>query len=97
MAIGICPQHDILFELLTTREHLVVFAGIKGVPTDKLDEEVDKALAEVNLEKHKDTMATKLSGGQKRKLSVAMALIGNPKASRFFWLGIYSLSFLLKR
>ena len=77
--VGICPQHDILFDFLTSREHLVVFAGIKGVPKEQIDEEVDKALAEVDLTKHKNTVATKMSGGQKRKLSVAMALIGNPK------------------
>ena len=39
------------------------------------------ALEEVGLTDHADTMATKLSGGQKRKLSVAIALIGDPKVA----------------
>ena len=38
---GICPQHNILFDDLTCVEHLQLFAGIKGVPDDKVEKEVD--------------------------------------------------------
>ncbi|XP_065844261.1 cholesterol transporter ABCA5-like isoform X4 [Oscarella lobularis] len=76
---GVCLQHDLLFENLTVREHLIVFSGIKGIPKEEIGEKVRMALEEVGLEKERDAYATKLSGGQKRKLSVAIALIGNPK------------------
>ena len=72
-------QQDLLFENLTVTEHLIVFSGIKGIPKQEIGEKVRMALEEVGLEKERDTYATKLSGGQKRKLSVAIALIGNPK------------------
>ena len=34
--IGICPQHDVLWDDLTVKEHLEFFAGLKGVPSDKV-------------------------------------------------------------
>ena len=37
---GFCPQHNILFDALSVREHLVVFAGIKGIPSEKAESEV---------------------------------------------------------
>ena len=37
---GICPQHNILYDELSAKEHLEVFAGIKGVPADKVAAEV---------------------------------------------------------
>ena len=37
---GICPQHNILYDELTAKEHLLIFAGIKGVPADKTEAEV---------------------------------------------------------
>ncbi len=37
---GVCPQHNILYDELTTIEHLKVFAGIKGVPVHRQEEEV---------------------------------------------------------
>ncbi|XP_076447270.1 cholesterol transporter ABCA5-like isoform X2 [Babylonia areolata] len=76
---GICPQHNILYDELSAKEHLVIFAGIKGVPADKTEAEVKRAMESVDLLDQADVMSSKLSGGQKRKLSVAMALIGDPK------------------
>lgn len=76
---GICPQHDVVFLSLTAREHLRFFARIRGVPSDKIESEVEQTLKEVYLEEKADTKASDLSGGQKRKLSIAIALIGDPK------------------
>ncbi|KAK7506564.1 hypothetical protein BaRGS_00002039, partial [Batillaria attramentaria] len=76
---GICPQHNILYDELTAEEHLRIFAGIKGVPEDKIDGQVQQALKDVDMPDQAAVLASKLSGGQKRKLSVAMALIGDPK------------------
>lgn len=76
---GICPQHNILFDDLTCVEHLQLFAGIKGVPDDQIEKEVGDALDSVGLADQKLVQSAKLSGGQKRKLSVAIAIIGDPK------------------
>nr|XP_022313180.1 ATP-binding cassette sub-family A member 5-like isoform X3 [Crassostrea virginica]XP_022313182.1 ATP-binding cassette sub-family A member 5-like isoform X3 [Crassostrea virginica]XP_022313183.1 ATP-binding cassette sub-family A member 5-like isoform X3 [Crassostrea virginica] len=76
---GVCPQHNILFEVLTCGEHLTFYAGLKGIVGDELKRRIDQTIKDVGLEDQKDTFAKDLSGGQKRKLSVAIALIGDPK------------------
>ncbi len=74
--LGICPQHDVLFDNLTVTEHLEMFCVFKGVQSDKIPEEVNKALEDMCLTDKKTLQAKSLSGGQKRKLSIALALIG---------------------
>ncbi|KAK7058691.1 ATP-binding cassette sub- A member 5 [Halocaridina rubra] len=76
---GICPQHDILFMTLTPREHLSFFARIRGIQPENVEDEVQKTLKEVDLLSKADTKGADLSGGQKRKLSIGIALIGDPK------------------
>ncbi|XP_049766661.1 cholesterol transporter ABCA5-like isoform X1 [Schistocerca cancellata] len=76
---GVCPQHDILFDLLTPREHLEFFAAVRGIPSSLIDFEVTKTLRDIDLVDKADTFAKHLSGGQKRKLSVGIAVIGDPK------------------
>ena len=73
-----CPQHDALLELLTCREHLELFARIKGVPDPALRDTVDKQLTLFDLNAFANKKAHTLSGGNKRKLSVAVAMIGAP-------------------
>lgn len=51
----------------------------KGLTSEKIDEEVQKMLMELYLTDKSDSIAKTLSGGQKRKLSVGIATIGNPK------------------
>ncbi|XP_029171757.1 ATP-binding cassette sub-family A member 5-like isoform X1 [Nylanderia fulva] len=76
---GVCPQHDILFDLLTPREHLEFFAAVRGIPRSMIQHEVKKTLKDIDLAEKADTFAKYLSGGQKRKLSVGIAIIGDPK------------------
>ncbi|XP_059141166.1 ABC-type organic anion transporter ABCA8B-like isoform X1 [Physella acuta] len=76
---GICPQHNILYDDLSCAEHLKMFANIKGVPEHLINKRIESALKEVDLSDQAHTFAKNLSGGQKRKLSVAIALIGDPK------------------
>eukprot|EP01083_Nonionella_stella_P079939 219442_1 len=78
-SLGVCPQHDILFPLLTVNEHLFMFGRIKGIPEDNLASEVEKIISEVNLKDKSNVDAQSLSGGQRRKLSVAIALMGDSK------------------
>uniref|UniRef100_K3WB22 ABC transporter domain-containing protein n=1 Tax=Globisporangium ultimum (strain ATCC 200006 / CBS 805.95 / DAOM BR144) TaxID=431595 RepID=K3WB22_GLOUD len=76
--IGYCPQFDALIDLLSVREHLELFAKIKGVSNSDLDAVVREKLTQLNLSAFEDKLAGSLSGGNKRKLSVAMAMIGSP-------------------
>lgn len=76
---GVCLQQDILFDELNAEEHLNFFAQIKGVPKQSLELEVNKLLNEVTLNDDRHTPSKKLSGGQKRKLCVAIALIGDSR------------------
>ncbi|KAK3894585.1 hypothetical protein Pcinc_001659 [Petrolisthes cinctipes] len=76
---GVCPQHDVIFLTLTPTEHLEFFAQIRGVPAERIESEVEQTLKDVDLYSKKDTVASDLSGGQKRKLSIGIALIGDPK------------------
>ncbi|CAM9002500.1 unnamed protein product [Rhodiola kirilowii] len=77
--LGVCPQHDILFPELTVREHLELFGILKGVEEDILPNTVSQMVDEVGLADKHDTVVRALSGGMKRKLSLAIALIGNSK------------------
>merc|ERR1711998_389487 len=76
--MGFCPQFDSLTESLTAHENLVMYAKIKGIPTH-LTETVAKQLVDlVGLTRYRNRQSGTYSGGNKRKLSLAIALIGNP-------------------
>ncbi|KAJ8317951.1 hypothetical protein KUTeg_003042 [Tegillarca granosa] len=78
-SLGLCPQHDILFDSLTVEEHLTFFAKLKGCPSHQVNEEVDNMLESINLQNKRHAQSKTLSGGMKRKLSVGIALIGGSK------------------
>ncbi len=91
---------------MTVEEHLDYYARIKGILREKRHELIEKKILELNLTDHRNKTAQTLSGGNKRKLSVAMALIGNPpvifldepsagmdpQARRFMWQVIAKVS-----
>jgi len=77
--IGICPQHDILWNDLTVEEHLLFYARLKGISRREEDDTVYKSLASVGLVDFKKNLVKGLSGGEKRRLSIAIALVGDPK------------------
>lgn len=79
--MGVCPQHDLLWEQLTGREHLRFYGRLKGLSGNVLEEAIDTALKTVNLFNAGvgDKQAGKYSGGMKRRLSVAISFIGDPK------------------
>ncbi|KAF4469052.1 ABC transporter [Fusarium albosuccineum] len=73
--LGVCPQYDAL-DLMNTRDHLSFYARIKGIRDVRGN--VDHVMKRLNLDPHARTLASKLSGGNKRKLSLAIALMGKP-------------------
>lgn len=97
--IGYCPQFDAIFEGLTVREHLEIYAALKCIKAEFRQRLIDKAIKDMDLESYTRIRANNLSGGNKRKLSVAMAMLGNPpivfldepstgvdpQAKRFMW------------
>ncbi|XP_010457663.1 PREDICTED: ABC transporter A family member 10-like [Camelina sativa] len=80
-SIGVCPQHDLLWETLTGREHLLFYGRLKNIKGSALTKAVEESLKSVSLFDGgvADKPAGKYSGGMKRRLSVAISLIGNPK------------------
>lgn len=80
-SMGVCPQHDLLWETLTGREHLLFYGRLKNLKGSALTQAVEESLKSVNLFYGgvADKQAGKYSGGMKRRLSVAISLIGDPK------------------
>lgn len=77
--MSLCPQFNIQWPNLTVYEHLKIFAMMRGLSGKKLAEDLENIIERVDLEEKKDTEAQKLSGGMRRRLSIAMALIGETK------------------
>ncbi|ROW12585.1 hypothetical protein VMCG_00338 [Cytospora schulzeri] len=73
--LGVCPQFDAM-DSMTVREHLRFYASARGVPD--VDSNVEAVLAATGLMRFSDRLAQTLSGGNKRKLSLGIALMGNP-------------------
>ena len=77
--MGVCPQHDVLFDLLTPEEHLSMFYEFKGADKSNKKAEINKLLEDIGVADKRQNLAKTLSGGNKRKLSVAIALCGGSK------------------
>jgi len=69
----------VLFDDLTVYEHLEFFGKLKGIRLKDLHKAVMTAIDEVQLKPKINTLSSALSGGQKRRLSLAIALIGDSK------------------
>ncbi|XP_077019793.1 ABC-type organic anion transporter ABCA8-like isoform X2 [Tamandua tetradactyla] len=76
---GVCPQSNVQFEFLTVRENLRLFAKIKGILPKEVDNEVQRVLLELGINNISDVLAQNLSGGQKRKLTFGIAILGDPQ------------------
>ncbi|XP_053672341.1 phospholipid-transporting ATPase ABCA3-like [Anopheles nili] len=78
-SLGLCPQHNVLFDEMTVDEHLRFFSRLKGVPVAAVGEEIDRYLKMLELVDKRGAQSHTLSGGMKRKLAVGMALCGGSK------------------
>ena len=104
--IGYCPQYDAIFKYMTVYENLEFYARIKGVKNELIDKYVKAMIMEMSLNEYKNKVARNLSGGNKRKLSVAISLLCtpeiilldepstgmDPEARRFMWTIIHKTS-----
>lgn len=77
--IGYCPQVNPLIDKMTGKEMLYLFARLRGVPLGSIGQLVQNMIDLVNLHQDADKLTSELSGGNKRKLSIALAMIGSPK------------------
>jgi len=72
--VGYMAQASSVYEDLTVRQNIAYFTRILGYPTS----EVDRVIQQVDLVKQRDQIVDKLSGGQRARVSLAIALIGRP-------------------
>nr|XP_044605364.1 retinal-specific phospholipid-transporting ATPase ABCA4 isoform X1 [Equus asinus] len=104
-SMGYCPQFDAIDDLLTGREHLYLYARLRGVPAEKIEKVAKWCIQSLGLSLYADRLVGTYSGGNKRKLSTAIALIGcpplvlldepttgmDPQARRMLWNTIVSI------
>jgi ABC-2 type transport system ATP-binding protein len=77
-SIGVCPQDIVVWSRLTCMENLLVIADMYEVPRNVAVRRAEKLLDDLKLTDKKNALAANLSGGMKRRLNVAMALIHDP-------------------
>ena len=79
--IGFAPQYNILFTGMTVREHLWFYSNLKSIEKseDSINSSINRILDETELLEFEDERVERLSGGMQRKLSVAIAFVGDSK------------------
>ncbi|KAJ7706884.1 hypothetical protein B0H17DRAFT_972841 [Mycena rosella] len=78
ISLGVCPQFSAIDAQLSVREHLMIYGRLKGLTGEGLNNSINSLLLTTGLHLYTDRLAGKLSGGNQRKLALAIALIGNP-------------------
>ncbi|XP_059408851.1 phospholipid-transporting ATPase ABCA1a isoform X1 [Carassius carassius] len=77
--LGMCPQHNVLFSMLTVEEHIWFYARLKGLSEEKVKSEMEQIVMDLGLPHKRKSRTSQLSGGMQRKLSVALAFVGGSK------------------
>ncbi|XP_044219098.1 phospholipid-transporting ATPase ABCA1-like isoform X2 [Thunnus albacares] len=78
-SLGVCPQHNVLFSMLTVEEHIWFYARLKGLSEEQVKGEIEQILQDTGLPHKRSSRTSTLSGGMQRKLSVALAFVGGSK------------------
>ena len=76
--IGLCPQHDILWDELTPYEHIELYASLRNYVKSDIKKLVEIKMKEVNLEQVTNDKVSTFSGGMKRRISILLSTVGNP-------------------
>ncbi len=77
--IGFVTQEDSFYETLTVKENMEYFASQFSVKSGEADERIRKLLSQMRLSEKRDVLASKLSGGMKKRLNIACSLVHDPK------------------
>lgn len=77
--MGICGQKDVLFDFMTVEEHLYHLAALKGYSEEESHKKVEEYIEKCYLTTERKKFVQNLSGGNKRKVSLALALLGGEK------------------
>lgn len=77
--LGVCPQFDLLFPDLSAKEHIELWCGIKGITHSEMLTVMTDRLKQMKLWNVRDQLSSQFSGGMKRRLSVILSTIGDPK------------------
>ncbi|XP_042338907.1 phospholipid-transporting ATPase ABCA1-like, partial [Plectropomus leopardus] len=78
-SLGVCPQHNVLFSMLTVEEHIWFYGRLKGLSEQQVKGEIEQILQDTGLPHKRNSRTSALSGGMQRKLSVALAFVGGSK------------------
>lgn len=78
---NVCPQFDILWPELSIYDHILLICRIKGLKGSAYRKFAIELMGEVNLAKSVDEKIGNLSGGMRRRVSIALATIGDPRVS----------------
>lgn len=84
--LGIVPQKNVLFPELSCLQTLRVWQAVKWSDNSTSDEDLEQLLRDCDLEKKINANASTLSGGQKRKLQLAIGLLGGSKSMFLFYI-----------
>src|SRR2546429_5839057 len=76
--MGITPQEAGVFETLTVREHLELFARLKGLAKDEAHKSTSEIIHELDLDRETSRRVAELSGGHRRRTLIGLALLGQP-------------------
>mmetsp|Transcript_29626 Transcript_29626/g.98150 ORF Transcript_29626/g.98150 Transcript_29626/m.98150 type:complete len:1380 (-) Transcript_29626:112-4251(-) len=79
--LSICPQDNPMYKEFTVRQHLVFFACLRGVSESRVNDRIIEVLSALGMPEKVDSLCSTLSGGQKRRLWVATALLGDSPIS----------------
>ncbi|XP_050450054.1 uncharacterized protein LOC126850786 isoform X1 [Cataglyphis hispanica] len=79
--IGVCPQDNVLIGTLTPREHMIFYLKLKksGSNNIEMEKNVNEMLASLELGRQEHEPVSRLSGGTRRRLCVALAFLGSPR------------------
>lgn len=77
--VGVCPQEITLWDQLTTYENLRMIGELYEVNKRRLEDNIDWLLDSLQLQEKRNSLAKALSGGMKRRLNLAMALVHDPE------------------
>ena len=77
-SLGVCPQFDILWPLLTVIEHLTFYLRLKGCDGEEVQDRASASAMAVELGYAADRLVSRISGGMKRRVSLAIALLAEP-------------------